>query len=304
MIAKAPAPKPARLYALIARKARKAAVFRRGPSKSVLLLAWDLKDDALTPGQWLKGRIYERRCDLSPDGALLVYFAANQRPPLYSWTAVSRPPYLTALALWPKGDRWGGGGLFKDERTLSLNHSSSEMRLGNGFRTPAGFAVEPLGDHSGRGEDEPIGAIRLERDGWTITTMGEASEYRHDRPLKWEIDPPTVFEKPLGKRALVLRTNLLGVGERDGTWYVQTSQIVGPDGVLRDLGRIDWSDVDHNGDVLFAKSGCLFRLSHWALRPGEAREGVTLVADLNGLSFERVPPHALARSWPKSTRSG
>ena len=121
MINEPPTRRPARLYALIAREARKAVVFRRGPSKSVLLLAWDLENDTLTPGQWLRGRIYERRCDLSPDGELLAYFAANQREPLYSWTAVSRPPYLTALALWPKGDCWGGGGLFRHERTLALN---------------------------------------------------------------------------------------------------------------------------------------------------------------------------------------
>jgi hypothetical protein len=168
---------------------------------------------------------------------------------------------------------------------------------------PAGFAVGPLGDHSGRGEDYPIEAIRLERDGWKVTAPGEVSEYSHDRKMGWEINPPTVSEKPLGKRGLILRTNLLGVGERHGTWYVQTSQVLGPEGVLHDLGRIDWSDVDHNGDVLFAKSGCLFRFPHWALRPGETREGETLVADLNGFAFERVPPHALARSWPKSARS-
>src|SRR5262249_25498999 len=52
----------------------------------------------------VQGRIYERRCDLTPAGDRLVYFAASFRQPLHSWTAISRPPYLTALALWPKGD--------------------------------------------------------------------------------------------------------------------------------------------------------------------------------------------------------
>lgn len=71
-------------------------------------------------GQWFKGRIYERRCDLSPSGEKLIYFAAKYRSPLYTWTAVSRPPFLTALLLWPKGDAWGGGGLFNNERTIGL----------------------------------------------------------------------------------------------------------------------------------------------------------------------------------------
>jgi hypothetical protein len=30
----------------------------------------------------------------------------------YAWTAVSKPPWLTALGLCPKGNCWDGGGLF------------------------------------------------------------------------------------------------------------------------------------------------------------------------------------------------
>src|SRR5689334_10667690 len=108
-----------RLYVLLARKAPIGVVFRRGPSKQVLLLSWNTETHEIRKGQWLKGRIYEHRCDLSPSGEKLIYFAANQRQPMYSWTAVSRPPFLTALALWPKGDAWGGGGLFENERTLA-----------------------------------------------------------------------------------------------------------------------------------------------------------------------------------------
>ena len=89
-----------RLYVLLARKAPIAVVFRRGPSKQVLLLTWNTETDELRQGQWFKGRIYERRCDLSPSGEKLIYFAAKHRGPHGTWTAVSRPPYLTALAMW------------------------------------------------------------------------------------------------------------------------------------------------------------------------------------------------------------
>jgi PAS domain-containing protein len=57
-----------RLYAILARDKPVAAVFRRGPSKQVLLLTWNTATHEITPGQWFKGRIYERRCDLSPSG--------------------------------------------------------------------------------------------------------------------------------------------------------------------------------------------------------------------------------------------
>src|SRR5260370_16572519 len=85
-------------------------------------MLWNTDDDTFECGQWLKGRIYERRCDLSPEGDLLLYFAANFRKPYYSWTAISRPPFLTALFLWPKGDCWGGGGHFLSRKQIALNH--------------------------------------------------------------------------------------------------------------------------------------------------------------------------------------
>ena len=99
-----------RLSVLLAQASDVAVILRRGPSKQVLMIRWARDTDRFYLGQWFKGRVYECRCDLSPDGEQLIYFAANQREPHFSWTAVSRPPYFTALAYWPKGDCWGGGG--------------------------------------------------------------------------------------------------------------------------------------------------------------------------------------------------
>jgi hypothetical protein len=294
----------ARLYALIARGARKAVVFRRGPSKSVLLLAWDLANDKLEAGQWLKGRIYERRCDLSPDGELLVYFAASYRGPWRTWTAVSRPPYLTALLAWPKGDAWGGGGLFRNDRSLQLNHPpSGDMSPAPEFSLPTHFAVEPLGEASGRGEDDPIAGVRHHRDGWRLASEGQMSDYEFDAELHWRIDPPRVIERPIrGSDGSVLQLGIHGVGERDGTWYVQTGAVASSDGaVIADLGRIDWADLDHNGDTLFAKNGCLFRLPRDRIKTGDRPGTPTLVADLNDRRFEPVAAPAFARAWPKSS---
>ena len=72
---------PARLHVILARQAAKAVVFRRGPSQQVCTLGWDLETDTFTMGQWLKGRIYEYRSDLSPDGELMIYFATDFRRP-------------------------------------------------------------------------------------------------------------------------------------------------------------------------------------------------------------------------------
>src|SRR5688500_14144217 len=118
----------ARIFGILARRQPVAVLFRRGPSRWVQLVRWDTSRDVFERGQWFHGRIYERRSDLSPDGSLLVYFAQKitarslqDREYTYAWTAVSRPPYFTALALWPKGDCWHGGGTFGEDRDILLN---------------------------------------------------------------------------------------------------------------------------------------------------------------------------------------
>ena len=256
----------ARIFAIIAREARKAVVFRRGPSKRVLLCTWDLASDTIEEGQWLKGRIYERRCDLSPDGSLLVYFGGNQKPPYGTWTAVSRPPYLTALALWPVGHTWNGGGLFASNRELLLNHLG-EPELAEGFKLPKWLRVGKLMVR--RGEDAPIWYARLERDGWRKVEEG-------------------VFDRanPRAPRS-TLRMTIYGVGEKNGPWYTIEYSVLDEHERSRiDLGPTDWADWDHNGELLSARDGKLFREE-------------TVVADLNALAFaERVSPQN-ARSWPR-----
>ena len=96
----------ASLFVILARNAHDAVIFRRGPSKEVLLIKWDRKKDTFETGQWFKGRIFERRCDLSPSGDLLVYLAAKHKGPIHTWTAVSRPPISQLL---PSGRAWERG---------------------------------------------------------------------------------------------------------------------------------------------------------------------------------------------------
>ena len=89
-------PIPARLHVLLAQDALYGVVIRRGPSKQVCTIGWNRADDTFTLGQWLKGRIYERRCDLSPDGRHMIYFAMNGQwnsEVNGSWTALSRAQF-------------------------------------------------------------------------------------------------------------------------------------------------------------------------------------------------------------------
>ncbi|CUH67176.1 hypothetical protein TG4357_02851 [Thalassovita gelatinovora] len=104
-----------RLHIYDAAEAPVSVILRQGPSKHTRMIFWDRRDDSFIDGQWTKHKVYLDRCDLSPDGRYFIYFQLNNRwkdASAGSYTAISRPPYFTALALYPQGDTWGGGGYF------------------------------------------------------------------------------------------------------------------------------------------------------------------------------------------------
>lgn len=121
------APLP-RVHFVFAAAAPVAVIFRRGPTKWCHVLTWNTETDFVESGAWFFGRIYPEKSDLSPDGKLLFYFAAQfgkrgDCAPGYTdiWAAVSKPPWLTALALWPMEETWGGEGEFLDDRRLRIS---------------------------------------------------------------------------------------------------------------------------------------------------------------------------------------
>ena len=124
-----------------------AAILRRGPSKWVRLLAWNTLDDTITAGSWFHGRIYENGCSVSPDGTLFAYFATKYDGPKsrgvdYAWTAISKLPWLTALALWTQSETWGGRAKFVDNQTLIIDCPHWEP-LSTRDKLPEGFSVHP-----------------------------------------------------------------------------------------------------------------------------------------------------------------
>ena len=285
-----------RLFVILARNARVGAVLRRGPTRQVLLLRWDLADDAFEAGQWFNGRVYERRCDLSPDGDRFIYFAGTHQPPLGTWTAVSRLPYFSALALWPKGDAWGGGGLFRTGDHILVNHLESEMVLHDGLQLPKEIAVSQT-TYPGAGEDSPLYDERLRRDGWTCVDEGTWGEHSLHAPLAFTASRPETWITPSPLNARITRrARTLGLGEREGSWYVMDYDLLDADGEFdRDLGRIDWADWDSTGDLLIACDGRLQRLR--AASTGAFDGDPRVLIDLSGLTFAQRPPPPEAMRW-------
>jgi hypothetical protein len=130
----------------LAREASLGVVLRYGPADWWRLTLWNTENDVFEDGQWFRGRIDPMRCDLSPNGELFLYFAEKFRHRNAikgyggSWSAVSRPPYFTALALWPHGGFYDG--FFMDNLTIRTglgtprhhpDHPPGPLQLVEGF---------------------------------------------------------------------------------------------------------------------------------------------------------------------------
>lgn len=110
-------PHQTRLHLFFATENDRAVILRQGPSKHYCMILWHRDTDMFEDGQWIKQRVYTDLSDLSPDGHHFLYFTLNgdwTGESEGAYTVLSQPPYFTALALFPEGSTWGGGGRFAD----------------------------------------------------------------------------------------------------------------------------------------------------------------------------------------------
>ena len=70
-----------RCHAIVATRAPVAAAIVRGPARWRLVCRWDLARGEVEPGAWFRGTLHAHRCDLSPDGELLLYVARKRGRP-------------------------------------------------------------------------------------------------------------------------------------------------------------------------------------------------------------------------------
>ena len=265
---------PARIHVLLARNKPVGVVIRRGPTKQVGTLLWDRSEDKFTLAQWLKGRIYERRSDLSPDGKYMIYFAMNGKWSSEtggSWTAISRAPWLKAITLLGKGDCWSGGGLFTGDRSYWLNDGYGH-RLIQDSREVCRDTTYQVKEFYG-GECPGVYYVRLQRDGWTYL--------RPDKPGTWkDLD---VFEKLLEGGWILRKFAHVEVGAPPGKGcYWDEHELEHPaSGVILSYPKWEWAEWERNR-LVWSTAGCLYTGS---LKSYELKD-VKLIYDFNDLQFE------------------
>lgn len=294
-------PSSTRLFAIVASEARVAVLFRRGPSKAVRMIRWDLATDELALGQWLAGRVYHERCGISPDGKLVVYFAGKFGTELGTFTALCRPPFFSALALWPDGSTYGGGGFFASNRKVVLNYGMNLPELNEGKAIPRDFEV------TNAREQHALGSVNLlaKTQGWTLAEAGSAGENSPDRTMRWVFRIPWRYVKPNPARPeLTLERVHLGMYEPNGPATICEYRLLEASASKRrrpprviELGRLDFADWDHDGSLLSGNGG---RLIRHRLPPslGEGLRGRKLVGDFRDQRFENILPSADAMRWP------
>jgi hypothetical protein len=132
-----------------------------------------LTTDTFAYGQWVKAKIYQERCDLSPDGRHLLYFAMGFKEGHSCYYGISKAPYVKTLSLFWEGDTWSQGGHWVNSKTYWLDRFGAGESTGTGVRRVEcpDWAVHPL-------------IYRLKRDSWAHVTETkvdlECKEYFRD----------------------------------------------------------------------------------------------------------------------------
>ncbi len=274
-----------RLSVFLSRRTAIGVILRRGPSRWVQMVHWDRGSDRFTPGQWFHGRVYERLCDLSPDGRYFLYFAAKHGRTGRrdndigdAWTAVSRPPYFTALGLWPNIGSWYGGGVFKTDRRVQLD-ATCALAPHPKFKAKH-LKVEPMAAKTSPWEQ------RMLRDGWRLAERG------FDPRTFARIGQREVWEKRDPDDAVKLCRQLddvdflrFGGPYCEAVWLETGGDLIPIDGAA-------WADWDTWERLVFVRDGRLFAATLTAAGL-QARE----LYDFNPLQPRQLPPPRWAQQW-------
>ncbi len=263
---------PARLHVLLARDANVGLVIRRGPSKSVCTVLWNRERDTFKLGQWMRGRIYERRSDLSPNGTRFIYFAMNGRwesETKGAWTAISVVPYLKATSLFAKGDCWHGGGLFLSDEEFWLNDGRGHTALKTARDVRRDVDYQPPGFFGG--ECPTVYYNRLQRDGWVM----RRNEYQG----------ATLFEKKLPKSWLLRKLAFTEIDAPPGRGCYWDAHELRHESTNTVLAFPEWEWADFvDGRLVWASEG---QLRAARLGSGKLSREV-LLHDFNNMKFQAI----------------
>lgn len=265
---------PARLHVLLARDAPFGVVIRRGPTRMACTIGWNRATDEFQLGQWLRGRLYEECCDLTPDGGHFMYYVNRYRGYMdyEAYTAISRPPFLTAV-VWAAGiGRCTNGGIFTCNNRYWIECSDLEER-----RAPGCLLRRDRGPAPARFASQ---SARLVSDGWLA-----AEPLRNAGGALFA----SVHRRHLGHGWQLVRTGPAGPQLWLDGLRVKASYAIAHPERRTELPMPSWAWADRDGErLVWASAGCLWtgQLDEAGLRDERC------LHDFNDMQFEpRVAPY-------------
>ena len=261
----------ARISLYLARDAPVVAIIRRGPTKWTQMLKWNLLDDSIESGQWFRGRVYSKRSAISPSGTYLIYFAADWSKRVRefgpTWTAISRVPYFTALALWPEDSTWGGGGFFVEEYEVAFK--TGDLELAPGFSVPTKFKhmVANLPPYPKKRSNWLLSDLSIDTDIQLTADRTSHQELAHGRVL-------------LKGCATKTHNDYFFIREQGQDFMIEQGQGL---------------EADHRGRTLIAAAGKLYVLG--ADEPFTGVKDLPVLANLNDNKPNRFKSPAEMRNW-------
>ena len=277
-----------RLFGIPATRSPVVAILRRGPSDWSQVNRWDPEAGTYDRGSWIHANIYPQRCDLSPDGRWFSYFTLRQKS---SWAAgptyiaISRLPWLTALAAWGTCGTWTCGVHFVERRRT--------WEVG----PPAEGDAAPLRDRHGLGLEltRPMVFAVERRRGWVESA--DSPPYDPERDL-WDIGrtPYLTMEKSRPGTVGAVRLTVAGwyAAYRSGqpSWS-EVRYAVDAGGGPRPLDGVQWADWDRMGRLLVATTN-----GRLEVRPDPQDDArVAWSIDLGDDQPAPAEPPSIARRW-------
>jgi hypothetical protein len=280
-----PAPNP-RLFCIPATAAPVVAVIRRGPSAWSHVGRWDVDRGTYESGAWVRARVYPERCDLSPDGRWLASFtlrgsAQPDWPAGATYVAISRLPWLQALAAWRTDGTWTRGVHFVDDRAV---WEVDDADVGD---------LAPCRARYGLRVTRPLAFASEHRRGWSETAELPPRDTRG--PWDERIDGLVMAKpRPDGHATLLARGWYAAFRSKlpsDDSFEFRYDLRVGE--VNHALPDVQWADWDARGRLLVATTDGLLQI-----RDGDAPDlAVVWQTDVARLQPDPQPPPPDAARW-------
>ncbi|BCM89410.1 hypothetical protein IAD21_01256 [Abditibacteriota bacterium] len=274
---------PPRLHVLLASEAPFGLIILR-PSRQkgdfhTCTIGWNRTDDSFKLGQWLKGKIYEQDCDLSPDGKHFLYFVAGysgswkqgDSQPYRIWTAVSRAPYLKALVFRGQMTTHCSGGRFEDNNRFWFNGENEGQ---TGLEDELEWIPQPPSKTVWAMEADKLYDLRMRRGGWKARELAPSQRnvalWKKTRNA-WTLEQFSHYycesEHPIGRGPF-------------WQWYRASDNLSG-----ETLGDQSWEWADFDNDrLVWAQGGKLFATPIWDGGHGDIIE----LANFNDWKFTAV----------------